>query len=79
MRKIRVGLVGFGISARVFHAPFLKAVPGYDLVAVVERSKDESIKLYPFVEVVRKIDELISVPGIDLIVIKSESGIRQSC
>ena len=68
-QKIRAGLVGFGISARVFHAPFLTTLPEYELVSVVERTKNESQKLYPFVKVVRTIEELIDDPSIDLIVI----------
>ncbi len=67
--KIKVGLVGFGISASVFHAPFLTTLPEYELVRVVERTKNESQKLYPSVKVVRSIDELIADPAIDLIVI----------
>ena len=69
MRNIKVGLVGFGISARVFHAPFLTTVPGYELVSVVERSKNESPELYPFVKVVRTVEELLEDTGIDLVVI----------
>ena len=69
MQKIKVGLVGFGISARVFHAPFVTTVPGYELASVVERSKNESQKLYPFVKVVRTIDDMIADEDIDLIVI----------
>ncbi|WP_315817349.1 hypothetical protein [Paraflavitalea speifideaquila] len=38
-QPIRVGLVGFGISATVFHAPFFVTMPEYELVAVVERTK----------------------------------------
>ncbi|MBC7827336.1 MAG: oxidoreductase [Chitinophagaceae bacterium] len=67
--KIKVGLVGFGISAKVFHAPFLTTLTGYELISVVERTKNESQKSYPFVNVVRSIDELIADPAIDLIVI----------
>lgn len=67
--KIKVGLVGFGISAKVFHAPFLTTLPEYELISVVERTKNESQKLYPSVKVVRSIDEMIADPSIDLIVI----------
>ena len=69
MRNIKVGLVGFGISARVFHAPFLTTIPGFELVSVVERSKNESQKLYPFVKVVRTVQELLADASIDLVVI----------
>jgi scyllo-inositol 2-dehydrogenase (NADP+) len=70
-QPIRVGLVGFGISATVFHAPFFATMPEYELVAVLERSKNESQKKYPAVQVVRSIEELVADPSIDLIVITS--------
>jgi predicted dehydrogenase len=66
---IKVGLVGFGISAKVFHAPFLTTLPEFELIAVAERTKNESQQQYPFVQVVRTIDELITDPRIDLVVI----------
>ena len=62
-------MVGFGISAKVFHAPFVTTVPGFELTTVVERSKHESQKIYPWVNVVRTIDELIDDPAVDLVVI----------
>jgi predicted dehydrogenase len=68
-QPIRVGLVGFGISATVFHAPFFVTMPQYELVAVLERSKNESQQKYPFVKVVRSIEEMLADPAIDLIVI----------
>lgn len=70
-QRIRVGLAGFGISATVFHAPFLVTLPQYELVAVLERTKNESQQKYPFVKVVRTIEALVSDPSIDLIVITS--------
>ncbi|PWT95774.1 MAG: oxidoreductase [Bacteroidetes bacterium] len=67
---LRVGIVGFGISAKVFHAPFITTMPGkYELVAVLERSRNESKEKYPFVKVVRTMDELLSDPSIDLIIV----------
>ena len=35
---IRVGLVGFGMAGRVFHAPLISSVEGLELAAVVERN-----------------------------------------
>lgn len=66
---IKVGIVGFGISAKVFHAPFVTTVPGFELVSVVERSKSESQHLYPNVSVVRSLEEMLANPVIDLVVI----------
>ena len=66
---IKVGIVGFGISAKVFHAPFVTTVPGFELVSVMERHHQASKEIYPWVKVVKTIDELIEDPHIDLIVV----------
>lgn len=68
-KKLQTGIVGFGISARVFHAPFIANSDQYELVAVVERHKEESKKMYPHVNVVRDINDLLQNPDIDLVVI----------
>ena len=66
---IRTGIIGFGISAKVFHAPFIETLPEFELVSVMERTKSESIKTYPNVRIVRSIEELLNDPQIDLVVI----------
>ncbi len=66
---IRTGIVGFGISAKVFHAPFIEASPLFQLSSVLERSKSESSRLYPGVKIVRTIEEMVNDPELDLIVI----------
>ena len=35
MRKVSVGLIGYGMAGSVFHAPLVEAVPGLELAAVV--------------------------------------------
>ncbi|RYY19708.1 MAG: oxidoreductase [Chitinophagaceae bacterium] len=66
---IRTGIVGFGVSAKVFHAPFITTDPGFKLVSVLERSKSESSEIYPGVRIVRSIEEMVTDPEIDLVVI----------
>ena len=34
---MRVGLVGYGVGGRYFHAPFIEAADGCELVGVVAR------------------------------------------
>lgn len=68
-QPIRAALVGFGISAKVFHAPFLAISKDYQLVSVVERNRQESKEKYPFVQVVRSIDDLLNDESIELIII----------
>ena len=69
MHQLQVGLVGFGIAGKVMHAPFISTNPGFNLTHVLERHKNDSQEIYPHVQVVRSIEELISIPSLDLIVI----------
>jgi scyllo-inositol 2-dehydrogenase (NADP+) len=66
---IEVGLVGFGLAGKSFHAPVIRAVPGLRLSAIVQRTGDEAAKLYPDVRVVRSLDELLAIGAIRLVVI----------
>jgi scyllo-inositol 2-dehydrogenase (NADP+) len=69
MSKINVGLVGFGLSGRVFQSPIITSVPGLHLKSVVERHKEESKAFYPWVEIVRDFEALLQDETIDLVVI----------
>jgi predicted dehydrogenase len=66
---IEVGLVGFGLAGRAFHAPVIRAVPGLHLAAIVQRSGTEAAEKYPDVQIVRSLDELLSMAEIRLVVI----------
>jgi predicted dehydrogenase len=66
---IEVGLVGFGLAGRAFHAPVIRAVPGLHLAAVLQRSGTEAAEKYPDVRIVRSMDELLAMPEIRLVVI----------
>src|SRR5215469_9539881 len=66
---IHVGLIGFGLAGRVFHAPIIRAVPGLRLAAILERRGDEANRRYPDVRVVRTLDEMLTIESIRLIVI----------
>ncbi|MHB1021006.1 MAG: oxidoreductase [Acidobacteriaceae bacterium] len=70
---INVGLIGFGLAGRIFHAPFITAVPGFRLAAIVQRTGDSAAEAYPEsttgVRIVRSVEELLSDAGIRLVVI----------
>lgn len=66
---IRVGLVGFGLSGRVFHAPLISSVDGLELAAVVERSMNKAAELYPGITTYRTVEELLGDASIKLVVV----------
>ena len=68
---IEVGLVGFGLAGRAFHAPVIRAVPGLHLAAILQRSGTEAAEKYPDVRIVRSMDEMLAMKEIRLVVIAS--------
>ena len=70
-QQIKVGLMAYGMSGKIFHAPFLEAHTNFELIAVVERSKNNVQKDYPHVKIFRDIESLLSDVSIDLIVVNT--------
>jgi len=66
---IDVGLIGFGLAGRAFHAQVIRAVPGLRLAAILQRSGNEAAEKYPDVRVVRTLAELLAIPEIRLVVV----------
>jgi predicted dehydrogenase len=71
---IRIGLVGFGLGGRVFHAPLISSVEGLELAAVVERSTNLAATRYPGIRVHRTLDSMLADRALDLIVVSTPSG-----
>jgi scyllo-inositol 2-dehydrogenase (NADP+) len=69
---IRVGLIGFGLAGRYFHAPLITAA-GLELRAVVSTRNDEVHLAYPDVDVVASTSDLLMHHDLDLIVVASPS------
>ncbi len=74
MKKIRVALLSFGMSGKVFHAPFLQQHPGFELYAVWERTKSESVEIYPNINIVRSLDAILEDSSIDLVVVNTPTN-----
>ena len=70
-KEIGVGVVGFGLGGRVFHAPFVSAVPGLKLAAIMQRTGDEAAKAYPATKIVRSLDEMLGDVGIEVVVVST--------
>jgi len=72
-QQLRVGLIGYGLGGKVFHATLIQAVPEMRIVAVQSRTPDRraqaaaelGCKTYATVE------ELLGEPSLDLVVIST--------
>jgi scyllo-inositol 2-dehydrogenase (NADP+) len=68
---IKTALLAYGMSGKIFHAPFLTKNPNFDLVAVLERTKNEAKKDYPKIITYRNIESLLLDSEIELVVINT--------
>jgi scyllo-inositol 2-dehydrogenase (NADP+) len=71
---IRVGLAGFGVAGRTFHAPVIRAVPGLRLTSIVQRRGNTARETYPDVRAVPSVDELLADEAIRLVVIATPNA-----
>lgn len=70
---LRTAVVGYGVSGRVFHSPFIAADPAYSLDAIVTgdpgRASDVAER-YPSASVLASVDEMLAqADDLDLVVI----------
>ncbi len=71
MQQFKVGLCAFGMSGKVFHAPFLQQHSGFVLAAIVERRKNESRDKYPDAKIYRSVEEMLSESDMDIVVVNT--------
>ena len=69
--KIKTALTSFGMSGQVFHGPLLKVNPGFEVVHILERSKNLSHRLFPEAVIVRDYENLLNHPDTELVVINA--------
>jgi scyllo-inositol 2-dehydrogenase (NADP+) len=67
--SIRTAVLGYGLAGKVFHCPFVHAVPGLDLTIIVQRTGEPARDRSPDAKLVRTVEEAFSAPDIDLIVV----------
>lgn len=72
MKKLNVGIIGFGLSGRVFHAPILSGIENLHLSKIYTRSSEkqhQARQLYPEAIVVDTMDDVLGDAAIDLVVL----------
>jgi len=72
---LNAGIVGFGLSGQVFHAPFINTSPDFNLHTIVTTGPLAREK-YPSVHITPSIDDLLSNQEIDLVIICSPNTLH---
>jgi len=70
MQQIKTALLSYGMSGKVFHAPFLTLHPGFTLLGAWERSKHLIQEDYPTVKSYASLEELLA-DDVDLVVVNT--------
>ena len=71
MIPINTALCSFGMSGKVFHAPFLEVHTGFRLYGAWERSKKEVQKYYPHVLSYDRYEDLLSDSAVELVIVNT--------
>ncbi|HSO68308.1 MAG TPA: Gfo/Idh/MocA family oxidoreductase, partial [Arachnia sp.] len=76
---MRIGVVGYGMGGRIFHAPFIQAAEGLDLAGVVTRSPERRAEVaadLPGVPVFDSVGALLD-SGVDVVSITTPPETRR--
>ncbi len=65
---INTGVVGYGLSGKVFHTPFVHASPHFNLIAIVSTGH-QAAQSFPYSKVYKAFEEVIADADIDLVVL----------
>jgi len=71
MQTINTAILSFGMSGKVFHAPFIELNPGFHLVGAWERSTKLIEEAYPHTKSYNSLEELLADDSIELIVVNT--------
>ena len=66
---IRVALIGYGYAGRTFHAPLIRATPGFELVAVVSSRAERVHADLPGMRVIASPEEACALPSVDAAIV----------
>jgi scyllo-inositol 2-dehydrogenase (NADP+) len=72
---LQVGIIGFGLSGKVFHAPFIADNPSFNLRSIVTTGT-EAGRLYPKTRILHDYQSLLDDQEIDLVVVCTPSALH---
>lgn len=73
-KPIVTALLAYGMSGKLFHAPFVNLNPGFDFKGVLEHNTKRVNADYPDVKSYNTLEEILEDPEIELIIINTPSN-----
>lgn len=74
MKKIKAALLSYGMSGKVFHAPYMELHPGFELLGSWERSSKNIQTDYPNTISYPSLDAILEDKSIDLVVVNTPTA-----
>ncbi len=74
MAPIKTALLSFGMSGKLFHAPFIQLHPGFELAGAWERSNRLIQNFYPEVKSYHTLEEILADDSIELVIVNTPTG-----
>jgi predicted dehydrogenase len=74
MSAIKTAILSFGMSGRVFHAPFIAMNPGFELIGIWERTQSLSLEFYPNIKIYRSLEEILNDSSIQLVIVNTPTN-----
>lgn len=72
--QIVTGILSYGMSGRLFHAPFVETNKSFSFYAVTERTEKKVNARYPNVISYNSVDELLQDPKIELVIVNTPNN-----
>lgn len=73
-KTINTGILSYGMSGRVFHAPFVATSPFFNLHSVTERTEKRAGNIYPYIKSYNSIEAQLADPAIELIIVNTPNN-----
>ena len=74
MSQIKTALLSYGMSGRVFHAPFISFHKGFELAGAWERSKKQIQEIYPSAISYPSLESILADDSIQLVVVNTPTN-----
>lgn len=71
MQQISTALLSYGMSGKIFHAPFLELHPGFELLGAWERSKKLIQEDFPTVKSYASLEEILADKDVELVIVNT--------
>lgn len=72
--EIGVGIIGFGMAARVFHVPIIRSIPELSLKGIVTAQTADVQRLFPEVKPLADTGSLIADDGVRLLIVATPTN-----